>query len=215
MDFIDMLVDKSDKKLTGYFYKFRPKNADDGKIEFSYKQLDPNSRVFDKFLGNIRADSARYAIKTNENCGFNIGGYIVTQNGEFWEITEVVTNEEEKTTQNALHWFKKVSNAETSVRMIKINDLYDVENAYSTDCKVIIALFVNGVEKTIMSAQTSKGNVSTNGTNECLLTIEKGESANVTIGYKLNSHEVALKKYVVPVKKYNTQRQENYMEISI
>ena len=208
MDFIDMLVNASDEKLTGYFYAKRPQSADDGKISFQYKQLDPNSRVFDKFLGKIRADSARYAISTNDDCGFNIGGYIVTQNGEFWEITEVVTNEEEKTTKNALHWFKKVSNAETSVRMIKINDLYAVENAYSTDCKVIIALFVNGVEKTITRAYTSKGKVSTSGTNECTLTIEKGESANVTIYYGGGS-------YVVPVKKYNTQRQENYMEISI
>lgn len=208
MDFIDMLVNTSDEVLTGYFYKYRPQNAEDGKIAFQYKQLDPNSCVFDKVLGNIRADSARYAIKTNDACGFNIGGYIVTQNGEFWEITEVVTNEEQKTTKNALRWFKRVSNAEISVRMIKINDLYAVESAYLTDCKVIIALYVNGVEQTITSAYTSNGKVVTSGTNECSLTIEKGETANVTIYYSGGS-------YVVPVKKYNTQRQENYMEISI
>ena len=208
MDFIDMLVNSSDEKLTGYFYARRPQSADDGKISFQYKQLDPNSRVFDKVLSNIRADSARYAISTNDDCGFNIGGYIVTQNGEFWEITEVVTNEEEKATKNALHWFKSVNNAETSIRMIKVNDLYTVENAYLTTCTVVIALYVNGVEKTIGSAISSIGSIRTQGTNEAILTIEKGASATVTLVYQGGSKQVS-------VKRFNTQRQENYMEINV
>lgn len=208
MDFIDMLVNSSDEKLTGYFYAKRPQSADDGKISFQYKQLDPNSRVFDKVLSNIRADSARYAISTNDDCGFNIGGYIVTQNGEFWEITEVVTNEEEKTTKNALHWFKSVNNAETHLRMIKISDLYTPESAYLTTCKVVIALYQNGVEKTIGSAISSIGSIRTQGTNEAILTIEKGASATVTLVYQGGSKQVS-------VKRFNTQRQENYMEINV
>ena len=208
MDFIDMLVNSSDEKLTGYFYEKRPQSVEDGKVSFQYKQLDPNSKVFDKFFGKIRADAARYAISTNDDCGFNVGGYIVTQNGQFWEITEVVTNEENEVTKNALHWFKSVNNAETHVRMIKINDLYAVENAYLTTCKVVIALFVNGVEKTITRASTTNGKIVTMGTNECVLTIDKNESANVTIYYNGGT-------YYLKVKKYNTQRQENYMEISV
>ena len=74
MDFIDMLVDTSKEKLTGYFYKRRPRTPEDGRITFKYEQLDPNSRVFDKVLGNVRADRATYAIKTNDHCGFNVGG---------------------------------------------------------------------------------------------------------------------------------------------
>ena len=208
MDFIDMLVNSSDEKLTGYFYAKRPQSVDDGKISFKYKQLDPNSRVFDKVLSEIRADSARYAIKTNDACGFNIGGYIVTQNGEFWEITEVVTNEEERTTKNALRWFKRVSNSEISVRMIKISDLYTLESAYLTTCKVVIALYQNGVEKTVSSASTSNGSIRVSGTNEATLTIEKGESATVRLIYAGGSK-------TVNVKRFNTQRQDNYMEINV
>lgn len=175
---------------------------------FKYKQLDPNSRVFDKVLGEIRADSARYAIKTNDACGFNVGGYIVTQNGEFWEITEVVTNEEEKTTKNALRWFKRVNNAEISVRMIKINDLYSVEDAYLTNCTVTIALFENGVEKIVTSASTTNGSIKSTGTNEVILTIEKQSTATVMLYYAGGPKQVS-------VKKINTQRQDNYMEINV
>lgn len=202
------LSDTSEETLTGVFYKTRPNYVNDGGITFKYKQLDPNSRVFDKVLSEIRADSARYAIKTNDACGFNIGGYIVTQNGEFWEITEVVTNEEERTTKNALRWFKSVNNAETSIRMIKVNDLYTVDNAYLTTCTVVIALYVNGVEKTIGSAISSIGSIRTQGTNEAILTIEKGTSATVTLVYQGGSKQVS-------VKRFNTQRQENYMEINV
>lgn len=215
MDFIDMLVNASDEMLTGYFYEKRPQDAEDGKVTFRYKQLDPNAKVFDKLLGSLRADSARYAISTNDACDFNIGGYIVTQNGEFWEITEIVTNEEEKTTKNALRWFKRLNNAEINVRMIKINDLYALEKAYTTDCKVVIALYVNGVERTIKSARVSKGSgrVATNNTNECVLTIAKGEAATVRIESLTTAGRYEYTD--VNVMKYNTQRQENYMEISI
>lgn len=136
MDYVDFLVDSSDEHLTGYFYARRPKTQDDGKISFNYKELDPNSRVFSKLLGNVITDSATYAIETNDNCGFKVGSYIQTQNGLFWEITEVVANEEEKSTNNALRWFKTAKNAECRVRMIQVSDVYEVEDAYTTDCEV-------------------------------------------------------------------------------
>ena len=135
-DFVDFLVDTSDEYLTGYFYKRRPKTQDDGRITFKYKQLDPQSRVFSTLLGNVIADSAMYAIKTNDHCGFNVGGYIQTQNGLFWEITEVVNNEEEKGSNDVLRWFTSTKNAECNVRMIQVTDIYSVEDAYTTDCEV-------------------------------------------------------------------------------
>lgn len=140
MDFIDMLVDTSNEKLTGYFYKRRPRTPEDGRITFKYEQLNPNSRVFDKVLGNVRADSELYAIKTNDHCGFNVGGYIITQNGLIWEITEVVTNEQAKGSNDVLRWFRTAKNAECNVRMIRIDDLFVQEESYVDKCKVSIHL---------------------------------------------------------------------------
>lgn len=138
MDYIDMLVDTSSEKLTGYFYKRRPRTPDDGRITFKYEQLDPNSRVFDKVLGNVRADRATYAIKTNDHCGFNLGGYIITQNGLIWEITEVVTNEHAKGSNDVLRWFKTAKNADCNVRMIQIDDLFNQEESYVDECKITV-----------------------------------------------------------------------------
>lgn len=140
MDFMDLIVDSADEYLTGYFYKKRPKSQEDGRIKFNYRQLDPNSRVFGKLLGEVRADRASYAIKTNDMCGFNIGGYIVTQNGLIWQITEVITNEESKGSNDALRWFKKAVNAECSVRMVQIDNLYDIDEAYQDICEITITL---------------------------------------------------------------------------
>lgn len=139
-DFIDMLVDTKDEYLTGYFYKRRPRTPEDGKITFKYKQMNPNSKIFDTVLGNVRADSARYAIKTNDHCGFNIGGYIVTQNGLIWEITEVITNEQTEGRNDVLRWFKTAKNADCSIRMIQITDLFDKEEAYVDECTVSVKL---------------------------------------------------------------------------
>lgn len=179
MDFTDMIVSTFDESLTGYFYKRRPKSHDDGAITFQYKQLDPNSRVFDKVLGNIRADSARYAISTNDDCGFNVGGYIVTQNGLFWQITEVVTNEEQKATKNALRWFKRVTNADTSIRMIQVNDLYAVEDVYTTKCKVTISVFVDGVAVKIGRVSGKNFEDPFIEDNEATITMEKNTTAKV------------------------------------
>ena len=207
MDFIDMLVNTSDEYLTGYFYKARPQSAEDGKITFKYKEKDPNSRVFDKLLNEVRADSARYAISTNDACGFNVGGYIVTQSGEFWEITDVVGHEQGKTTNNALRWFKRVKDAEIYVRMIKVNDLYAIEDAYKTTCTVTIALYVGGVEKTVKNAVSAgKYAIEVPGTNECFVTLPKNGTDTVTIHY-----EGGWK--AVQIKKFNTQKQEGYIEV--
>ena len=143
MDFMDFLVDSTDEYLTGYFYKKRPKNQEDGRVKFNYKQLDPNSRVFGKILGEVRADRATYAIKTNDMCGFNIGGYIVTQNGLIWQITEVITNEESKGSNDVLRWFTTAVNAECSVRMVQIDNLYDVEDTYNKWCDITVNLATN------------------------------------------------------------------------
>lgn len=212
MDFIDMLVNSSDESLTGYFYPRRPKTINDGVTPFQYKQLDPNSRIFDKVLGNIRSDSARYAISTNDDCGFNVGGYIVTQNGLFWQITEVVTNEEEKTTKNALRWFKRVNNAETSIRMIQVNELYPVEDTYSTKCEVVISVFINGEKAVIDLVELDNGYIDdyTILDNEITVVTEKDSYAK--LGIWGNNGEFST---TVSILRTNTLRDKNYITVDL
>ena len=205
-------ADTREKPLTGLFYKVRPKSAKDTPIKFKYKQLDPNSRVFDKVLGEIRADSARYAIKTNDACGFNVGGYIVTQNGLFWQITEVVTNEEEKTTKNALRWFKRVNNAETSIRMIQVNELYPVEDTYSTKCEVVISVFIHGEKAVIDLVELESGYIDdyTILDNEITVVTEKDSYAK--LGIWGNNGEFST---TVSILRTNTLRDKNYITVDL
>ena len=107
MDFIDLIVDSSDEFLTGYYYNRRPLTPDDGRVTFMYKQHNPHSRVFETVLGNVRSDKAMYAVSTNDDCDFLVGAYIHTQNGLYWEIVEVVKNEQTKKNNDVLRWFTK------------------------------------------------------------------------------------------------------------
>lgn len=150
MDFIDLLVDTSSEFLTGYFYKRRPKSLNDGRVTFLYKQLDSNSRVFNSVLGNVRSDSETYAIKTNDHCGFNVGGYVSTQNGKIWIITEVVTNEEAEGANEALRWFRTAKQRECSVRLLRVDNLF-TEDTYS-QCVVTVSAYDNGAKQKITSA---------------------------------------------------------------
>ena len=184
MDFMDFLVDSTDEYLTGYFYKKRPTSQEDGRIKFNYKQLNPNSRVFGKLLGEVRADRASYAIKTNDMCGFNIGGYIITQNGLIWQITEVITNEEAKGSNDALRWFTTAVNAECSVRMVQIDDLFNINEAYDDICEITITIN-NDLRKTVRALENGIGkplNYSVQGLSY-IFEVHKGAFVDISIYY--------------------------------
>ena len=177
-DFIDMIVNTGDEFLTGVFYKRRPKAPTDVGVTFKYKQLDPNARVFGKLLGELRKDRATYAIKTNDDCAFNIGGYIQTQNGLVWEITEVIANEEVQGGNEALRWFTKAKNAEISVRMIQVDDLYDINNAYEKNCIIRLKS-----EKKMVSVSYGGASETVNGTAH-EISLAKGTGTTITIAFE-------------------------------
>lgn len=180
-DFIDMIVNTGDEYLTGVFYKRRPVSPTDIGVTFKYKQLDPNARVFDKVLGELRKDRETYAIKTNDDCEFNIGGYIQTQNGKAWEITEVIGNEEVEGGNEALRWFKTAKNAEISVRMIQVDDLYGVQDTYDKNC----VIYIESDQKILdVVYGTSVNPVPVNGY-VYKHTIKKGTSLTLTIIFEM------------------------------
>lgn len=178
-DFIDMIVNTGDEYLTGVFYKRRPATPEDGGVTFKYKQLDPNARVFGKVLGEVRKDRATYAIKTNDDCAFNIGGYIQTQNGLVWEITEVIANEEVQGGNEALRWFRMAKNAEISVRMIQVDDLYNLNDTYDTSC-VLSVTSKRVISKAVVSVDGSDTTENVGGyTYEC--TVNRGASVKIEL----------------------------------
>lgn len=221
MDYLDFLVDTSDEYMTGYYYKRRPKNALDGRIAFKYKQLDPNSRVFDKLLGDVRADSATYAIKTNDKCGFAVGGYIVTQNGLFWEISSVITNEEPSKDKDVLRFFRVSKRAECNIRMLAVDNLYDVAPTYISQCEINVELKAGAgtalVSIPISSAtvtahigggeETVETDISQSG--ELSFAVEKGVSVTVEYTYTLDGEDKTGSTYFTQVD--TTKTEINYV----
>lgn len=202
MDYIDFLVDTTNEYLTGYFYKKRPISAEDGKIAFKYKQLDPNSRVFGKVLGEVRADRATYAIKTNDQCGFNIGGYIITQNGLIWQITEVITNEEVKGGNDVLRWFKRAKNAECSVRMVQVDNLFNINEAYEDVCEITVTI-ESGVRKTFKAyANGSEEELAYEVDGKSyIFEVKKGSYVNISIVYNPGANSSISVAHKIPANK--------------
>ena len=203
-DFLDLIVNSADEFLTGKFYRRRPVSQDDGAITFHYKQRDPNSRIFSTVLSNVRADSATYAITTNDFQDFNVGGYIVTQNGLIWEIVEVITNEQPKEASDVLRWFKTAKTAECSVRMIQVNDLFGNMEAYLKECEVELT-FVGyaRAEKRIESAIVTDSASYNIAANVIRIYIDKGKSIEAYVTFEdgtektviLTSEQTKMNKY--------------------
>lgn len=201
-DYVDFLVDTAEEKLTGLFYSRRPTNADDGRKTFQYKQLDPNSKVFGKVLGEVRADRATYAIKTNDGCGFNIGGYVVTQNGLIWQITEVVTNEEAKDRTEVLRWFKSAKNAEIDIRMVQVDNLYPIEDSYTDMCAVTVEFPVGAeiVSAVVHVGADEQATIYKIVGNTVSFEVEKGDKATIEYEYKLNGATKTGRKQITRLK---------------
>lgn len=189
-DFIDMIVNTSDEYLTGVFYRRRPISRDDGGVTFNYKQLDPNAKVFEKLLGELRKDTVNYAIKTNDDYAFNVGGYIQTQNGLLWEITDIVADEEvkEKGGNEVLRWFKTAKNREISIRMIQIDDLFNIQDTYDTKCNINIGSNQFLAAYTLVYLPHDGGFIIPTpifeDTNFITIPVEKGSSVQITIYFK-------------------------------
>jgi hypothetical protein len=203
-DFIDLIINNADEYLTGYYYDRRPVSQDDGRITFNYRQLDPNSKVFSTVLSNLRADRATYAIATNDFDGFKVGGYVCTQNGLIWEITEVISNEEAKGQNDSLRWFKTARGAEWSVRMIQVTDLIAVRESYTTECEIELTF-----NKQIKTANITSGVMYNIEVNVLKIYVDKGTEVEVTITFEDDMD------YHLNISKEQTQRQSYIATITV
>lgn len=203
-DFIDLIINNADEYLTGYYYEHRPVSQDDGHITFNYRQLDPNSKVFSTVLSNLRADRATYAIATNDFDGFKVGGYVCTQNGLIWEITEVISNEEAKGQNDSLRWFKTARGAEWSVRMIQVTDLFAVRESYTTECEIELTF-----NKRIKTATITSGVMYNIEVNVLKIHVDKGTEVEVTVMFEDGSD------YHLNISKEQTQKQSYIERITV
>ena len=124
--FLDMLSSKDDEFMTGYYYARRPVSPEDGREIFQYSRLDPYSRVFDVELGQMRLDRGTYSLKTKTNLNWKPKGYISTQDGKFFQIAEVVTNNQPKGTEEVLRIFKRAIETEYTIRLTIVDNPWGI-----------------------------------------------------------------------------------------
>ncbi len=126
MGILDFLTPKDDEYMTGYYYERRPKSPDDGRMKFRYSRLDPYSRVFDTALGQMRLDRETYSLKTRTSLPWKVKGYISAQNGKFFQIAEVLENEQPRGSEDVLRLFKRAPETEYTIRLVCVDNPWGI-----------------------------------------------------------------------------------------
>lgn len=126
MGILDFLTPKDDEYMTGYYYERRPTSPDDGRMKFRYSRLDPYSRVFDTALGQMRLDRETYSLKTRTSLPWKVKGYISAQNGKFFQIAEVLKNDQPRGSEEVLRLFKSAPETEYTIRLVCMDNPWGI-----------------------------------------------------------------------------------------
>ena len=120
-DFLNFLCESDEEVLQGTYYSKRPKTPKDKGVLFSYDLVDPNDKTYAKLLDNIKTDRATLTIKTNDTCGFAIGGYISSQDGDFWQINGI-SKKYKDDCKHALRLLRNTVETEYVLRLINVEN---------------------------------------------------------------------------------------------
>lgn len=122
MDFLDFLTIKDEEVLSGNYYEEYPMLPSDASEPFQYDIVEETDRSYIKLLDTIKGERAVCTIKTNDNCGFKINGYIATQDGLFWQITGVLKKLVKEDNKQALRILKQSIETEYIIRLIGVDN---------------------------------------------------------------------------------------------
>ena len=124
--YLNFMTPKDDGFMTGYYYERRPVSPDDGRQKFRYSRLDPYSRVFDTTIGRLRIDRETYSLKTHQNLNWKVKGYISAQNGKFFQIVEVLEDEQVRGSEEVLRLFKRAPETEYTIRLVRVDNPWGI-----------------------------------------------------------------------------------------
>lgn len=128
MSVLDFLKENDDEYMTGYYYEKAPKP---GQMQappqkFHYAKATARQRIFGTVMTNLRLDTERYTVRTCDDCGFKIGGYVSTQSGLFWLIEEVTHDEQTDGNEEALLMWKEAVKTEFVLRMRRVDNPWGI-----------------------------------------------------------------------------------------
>lgn len=119
-DILSLLNTNAEEVLSGTYYNVIPKTNLDGGEPFQYDIVNDSDKSYASVLGTIKTEQTMCTIKTNDDCGFKVNGYIATQDGGFWQISGIVKHLVNKNSKQALRLLKETAETEYIMRLIEI-----------------------------------------------------------------------------------------------
>lgn len=86
MDILDFYShDRKEEYLTGYYMKDETSEP----IYFEYGIVNDGHKEYGNVIDRLNADSSNLTIKSTWDVGYEINGYIKTQDGDVWQISAI------------------------------------------------------------------------------------------------------------------------------
>ena len=86
MDALDILKPRRGFTQTGSYRRYTTDSPD----YFEYKDVDYPSKRFGDVINNLITDDNSRVIRTIWDCGYEVNGFICTQDGKTWTIVTII-----------------------------------------------------------------------------------------------------------------------------
>ena len=126
-DFLSLLTNQDDEVLTGTYYPKLLNTPAEGGVKFAYDIIDESDRSYATLIDTVQTDRAVQTIKTNDPCGFEIKSHIVTQDGNFWQITGMLKKLKPDKGRHILRYFKQAPETVYILRLIEVDNPWELE----------------------------------------------------------------------------------------
>lgn len=121
MDILDFLTEKDEDYFLGTFYPKRPKTTQDKGYEFDYNETDNRVATVENLANSLETTAQRFTISTVERLKFVVKGYVVTQDGNLWQIESKQTKPY-KAEKEAFRLWRDPPRVEIILRLILVED---------------------------------------------------------------------------------------------
>lgn len=127
MDLLDIFAGKWDKVFTGNYYKELPNAPDDNAITFEYEAIDPTEWHYQRLFSNVvTTKSSSCAIKTNTPLSYQVGSYVVLQNGKLYEIISV-QEDYQSVEKQAFRYLQRVAGVDYVIRLVELPNAWELK----------------------------------------------------------------------------------------
>ena len=122
-DALDILNPRKQFTATATYWDDRPDSVQDGGgKQFSFEYINPYSRTFKVAFGAMQVlHEGETAIRTNDDVGMRIGGFIMLQDGRLYNVLEVATDFQTANKQ-ALRFLGVPLGTQYVVRMVSVQN---------------------------------------------------------------------------------------------